>query len=201
MSSTIAAFNKGSLLSCVRSINQLFVSAPGIDVSQPLKFDPEWRITLFTVLLVPLMVFLGFWQMQRAEEKIQLAASFEQQQLRPPAPLVMGLATSDAEALAYLPVHLSGRFRDQQYFLLDNRMNGGNYGNEVVAVFELAGGGLALVNRGWVRADSSRQSLPAVAPVMGDVSLTVHIYVAPGEPYLLADQTLRSRPKQFSLEE
>ena len=27
------------------------------------KFDPEWRITLFTLVLVPVMVGLGFWQL------------------------------------------------------------------------------------------------------------------------------------------
>lgn len=167
-------------------------------MSQGLKFDPEWRITLFTVLLVPVMVFLGSWQLQRADEKVQLAASFEQKQLRPPAPLVMALAGSGPEELAYLPVRLSGRFRQQQYFLLDNRMQGGQYGNEVVAVFELENGATALVNRGWVAADSARLSLPVVEPVTGEVELTGHVYVAPGDPYLLADEALTlGWPKQI----
>ena len=39
-----------------------------------LSFDPEWRTTLFTLVLVPLMTWLGFWQLQRAEEKTVMAA-------------------------------------------------------------------------------------------------------------------------------
>ena len=30
-----------------------------------LHFDLEWRITLFTVVMVPLMFSLGLWQLQR----------------------------------------------------------------------------------------------------------------------------------------
>ena len=45
-----------------------------------LEFDFEWRITLFTLVLLPLLISLGFWQLQRAEEKAQLAAAFELQQ-------------------------------------------------------------------------------------------------------------------------
>jgi surfeit locus 1 family protein len=50
-------------------------------------FDFEWRITLFTLVMAPLMIGLGFWQLQRAEEKATLAASFEQRQQQRPAPL------------------------------------------------------------------------------------------------------------------
>ena len=37
------------------------------------RFEPEWRITLFTLVLVPAMVGLGFWLLQRAGEKAILA--------------------------------------------------------------------------------------------------------------------------------
>ena len=45
-----------------------------------LHFDLEWRITLFTVVMVPLMFSLGLWQLQRADEKAALASSFEERQ-------------------------------------------------------------------------------------------------------------------------
>ena len=37
-----------------------------------LHFDFEWRITVFTAVMVPLMLSLGFWQLQRADEKASL---------------------------------------------------------------------------------------------------------------------------------
>lgn len=160
-------------------------------VTTPFRFDPEWRTTLFAALLVPALAGLGVWQLSRAEEKAALRAAFEAQQARNPARLAQ-LAGAPAEELAYLPVQLSGRFRQNRYFLLDNRMQHGRYGNEVVGVFELDDGGLALVNRGWLPADPARRSLPQVPPVPGQVTIRGQIYVAPGKPYLLQEQKFAS---------
>ncbi|KZX58146.1 hypothetical protein A3709_01370 [Halioglobus sp. HI00S01] len=157
-------------------------------MSGRLEFDFEWRITLFTLLLLPLLISLGFWQMDRAQEKAALAQAFAAKQASPPAPLT-AIDGQSAQALAYLPVSLEGKYRNE-YFLLDNRMQAGKYGNEVLALFELENGELALVNRGWVAADPSRQRLPEVPPAPAAVRLTGHVYVAPGTPYLLADEAL-----------
>lgn len=153
-------------------------------------FDPEWRITLFTLLLVPLMVFLGFWQLQRADDKAALSAAWEQRQQRPPAPLP-GLWGEPEEKLAYLPVELTGTFLQDEYFLLDNRIQDGRFGYEVVGIMRLAGSTrLALVNRGWIAGDPARLERPSVPLVSDSVSLSGHVYVAPGAPYLLAEQDL-----------
>ena len=154
-----------------------------------LEFDFEWRITLFTLLLLPLLISLGFWQLQRADEKALLAAAFERQQAQPPAPLGE-LWTADAATLAYRPVLLEGRYREGQHYLLDNRMLQGKFGNEALTVFELSSGDVALVNRGWLPADASRRKLPQVPETKGEVRLTGHIYVSPGRPYLLADEAI-----------
>ncbi len=154
-----------------------------------LEFDFEWRITLFTLLLLPLLVSLGFWQLQRADGKALLAASFERQQARDPSPLGAVNAQS-ADELAYLPVILSGHYRQGEHFLLDNRMYERKFGNEVLSVFELDNGELALVNRGWLPADPSRQVSPLIPEEAGPVTIRGHVYVSPGEPYLLADEPL-----------
>ena len=155
-----------------------------------LQFDPEWRTTLFTLVLLSLMVFLGFWQIQRAGEKTGLAAAWDERQSRDPAPL-FEVWDEPAAALTYLPVVATGEFLADEYFLLDNRIVGGRFGYEVLGVMRLEGSDrLVLVNRGWVAGDPARLELPAVPPVSGKVELTGHIYVAPGTPYLLAEQIL-----------
>jgi len=161
-------------------------------VSVAFRFDPEWRTTLFALLMVPALAALGVWQLSRAQEKEALGAAFEAQQALPPAPLA-DLAGADPQQLAYRPVRLDGRFRDAQYFLLDNRLQHGRYGNEVIAVFELDGPpGLALVNRGWLPADPARTALPVAPEVPGEVSIRGQVYVPPGQPYLLKEQALPS---------
>ena len=160
------------------------------DDSRNFRFDPEWRLTLFTLVLVPLMTALGFWQLARAEEKAALAEAFESRQKQPPTPLSSAQERAP-EALAYLPVELTGHFREGEYFLLDNRTQGGRFGNEVLGVFELSGSDeLVLVNRGWVPADPARLQWPEVPPVPGRVTLRGHVYVSPGHPYLLAETPL-----------
>ena len=156
------------------------------------QFDPEWRITLFTVVMIPLMIGMGFWQLQRAEEKAALADSFAARQVQPPAPL-SGLWDKPAGSLAYIPVQLTGTFLPDEYFLLDNRINRGRFGYEVLGILRLDEvGAVVLVNRGWIAADSSRRELPVVPPVPGRVTLSGHVYVAPGAPYLLAEQQLEA---------
>lgn len=156
-----------------------------------LTFEPEWRTTLFTLLFVPLMVGLGFWQLQRAEEKAALSASWEQRQAQRPAPPAELLAGPE-QLLPYAPIRLIGQFVPGRYFLLDNRIHQGRFGYEVLGILRLAEhGGVALVNRGWIAGDPARLALPEVPEVNGSVSLQGHVYIAPGTPYLLEDQVLQ----------
>jgi surfeit locus 1 family protein len=153
-----------------------------------LRFDFEWRLALFTVLLVPLMVSLGFWQLHRADEKTALAAAFETRQQQPPATLSR-LWDQPAESLAYAPVGITGHFLPGAYFLLDNQTRDGQVGYEVLSVMQLAdAGGSVLVNRGWLAGGADRQSLPQVPTVDGQVDIVGHVYVAPGAPFLLTEQ-------------
>lgn len=154
-----------------------------------LQFSFEWRITLFTALMLPLLVSLGFWQLSRAEEKTALAQAFEERkQMRPATPAAM--TDLDAKALAYRPAFARGEFLPDRYFLLDNRTRNGRFGYEILHALRLYTGDTILVNRGWIAGDPARQSLPEVPHVSGTVELTGHIYVAPGKPYLLAAQSL-----------
>jgi len=156
-----------------------------------LQFDPEWRLTLFAMVMIPFMVSLGFWQLQRADEKAAMAAAFEARQVQRPAPL-SELWDMPAGSMGYLPVQLSGTFLQEQYFLLDNRMHSGQFGYEVLGILRTESGAAVLVNRGWLAGDPSRRELPQVPQVPGRVALTGYVYVAPGAPYLLAEQELAS---------
>ena len=154
-------------------------------MSGGLRFESDWRTTLFALVLVPALAGLGFWQLSRAEEKAVIAEEFERKRAREPAALA-DLEGAEPGELAYHPVRLTGQFRPE-VFLQDNRLVQGRYGNEVLGVFELTDGGLALVNRGWIVADPARQSLPEAPVVQGPVDITGSVYVAPGAAYTLAE--------------
>jgi surfeit locus 1 family protein len=155
-----------------------------------LKLDLEWRISLITALLLPALLFLGYWQLQRADEKALLASSWQARAEQPPVAL-SELDPGSPQSITYVPVVLRGRFSAEKYFLLDNRIYGGRFGYEVLALFELeASAGSVLVNRGWLAGDASRLTLPAVPAVTDPVRISGHVYVAPGKPYLLSEQVL-----------
>lgn len=158
--------------------------------AQAFRFDPEWRITLFTLVMVPLMAGLGYWQLQRAGDKASLAAAWDQRQQRPPAPLD-SLWEAAPESLAYAPTEFSGSFLADEYLLLDNRVQNGRFGYEVLGIVRLEDSDrVVLVNRGWVAGDPARVELPAVPEVPGRVTVSGHVYVAPGRPFLLGEQVL-----------
>lgn len=156
-----------------------------------LRLDLEWRITALTAVLLPLLIGLGFWQLERAGEKAALAAAFDARSRAAPVPVDQALWRKPPEELAYLPVFASGRFVPGRHLLLDNRIREGRFGYEVVSLLELDNGsGKVLVNRGWLQGDASRLQLPVIPETTGRVEVQGHLYVAPGKPYLLAEQQL-----------
>lgn len=155
-----------------------------------LRFDLEWRTTALTLVLLPLLVGLGFWQLQRAGEKQALAAVFAERRAGPAAPLE-SLWRAPEDQLRYRPVTVRGRYDPERYLLLDNRIRDGRFGYEVVSLLRVDGGERAvLVNRGWVPGDPARRALPRVETPAGEVALAGSVYVPPGEPYLLGEQSL-----------
>ncbi|ARN74066.1 SURF1 family protein [Oceanicoccus sagamiensis] len=161
--------------------------------SKRLQFTPNWRASLLAVLLLPLVVSLGFWQLDRAEEKRQLQALFEQRQMSGP----MALEELDRKAdLRYQPVTLRGEFINEKALLLDNRIYQGRFGYEIITPFRLTGSNtLVMVNRGWLEGDISRRSLPAIKAIKGETTLSGEIYVPQGDVMLLADEAAIGWPR------
>lgn len=152
-----------------------------------LHWQADWRSSLFTFIFLPSFIALGFWQLERADEKRVLQEMYQQRAEQAPVPLesLRGIADS----LAYRRILLRGEFDEERSFLLDNRTHQGRYGFEVLSPFRLSESGrLVLVNRGWVKGDPARRSLPEVPPVPGTLSLVATVYVPPGESLVLSEE-------------
>ena len=166
-----------------------------------LVFDFEWRTTILTVVLLPLLVALGFWQLDRANEKAALAAQNAARDAAEPLALA-DISDLTPEALAYLRVRISGRFLDRPLIFIDNQIRDGRYGHDVVSVFiDEASGQAVLLNRGWVPGDPARRSLPSVETPDVDLELRAQIYVPPGDPYLLQAEVFPELGAQVLVQE
>lgn len=144
-------------------------------------FQPGWASALAVLLLLPVLLSLGFWQLDRARQKAELQAAFAERSRWPPAPLD-GLDTADRNSL-YRRVIATGYYDNGHQVLLDNQLREGQPGYHVLTPLRLADGGAILVNRGWTPLGESRQTLPNIAVTVE--AITVNGWLAqPANPGL-----------------
>ena len=131
-------------------------------------FAPSLLATLLLLPLLALLLWLGSWQLERAADKRALLRAFE---VPSGTPLTLSASSAARQLPRYARVTLSGRYRPQHQFLLDNMTHQGAVGYRVVTPFATADGALVLVDRGWVPLGTSRAALPPVA--VGEDARTV----------------------------
>ncbi|MEE8057424.1 MAG: SURF1 family protein [Pseudomonadales bacterium] len=158
-----------------------------------LQLTPDWRATVLALLLMPVLLSLGFWQLDRAAEKRQLQLLFQQRQANGPVDIEELFAVED---LQYQPVRLRGEFINEKKLFLDNRIYRGRFGYEIMTPFKLAHTQmLVMVNRGWLAGDISRRSLPEINTITGTVELNGEIYVPKSEMLRLSQQQNSGWPR------
>ena len=118
--------------------------------------------TLVYLCLLPVLLALGMWQLDRSEQKralLQLQEHAGATQI-----LKLSSAIEDrADALRYRQVEVSGRYDVAHQFLLDNQISGGKAGYFVLTPLVLTGETKAvLVNRGWIPQNPDRTVLPGL---------------------------------------
>src|SRR5262245_40650445 len=100
---------------------------------------------LAVIVLTPLLIGLGLWQLDRAQQKRDLIAAFEQG--GGPALRLDDALARGADAALYQRVYLDGSYLGTNQFLLDAQTIGeGKIGFDVLTPFVLSGGrGIVLV--------------------------------------------------------
>ncbi|GMG86007.1 hypothetical protein MNKW57_03280 [Biformimicrobium ophioploci] len=125
----------------------------------------NWPVTVFSWLLLPVLVSLGLWQLDRAAQKARQLHAVDTRLAQQPQHIAQ---LRDWQP--YVPVVLEGNFTDETLYL-DNRTRGGRAGYEILQVF-VVDGRRWLVNRGWVAAGRARGQVPAISTPQGQVRLT-----------------------------
>lgn len=146
------------------------------------RWSPGWRMTVFTVLMLPVVVSLGIWQLQRAALKHGYEERYFDRMAEAPRPM-----PRDLDDVEFLRVSLRGVYDPTRYFLVDNQIHQGRPGYWVVALFRTDDGRMWLVNRGWVPAPSLREDLPTVTIPVEPVRITGVLWPDTGLVPLLAE--------------
>lgn len=141
--------------------------------------------TVITVLAIVVMVKLGFWQLERAEQKRQLFSDYEQQKSEDEAIPFAKLKQVSPESDRFRYVEVTGQFLQQPVFFLDNQIEKGIVGYEVIALFQPRANSQTNlpVNMGWLPAPKSRKVLPEVSIPQGMKQLTGFLYFPSDNPF------------------
>lgn len=130
-----------------------------------MDFSPSPWPTIITLAVFGVLVSLGFWQLDRADQKRVLLAEYQAGATT--ALLKLNAGIRSVEGLQYQSASVTGRYDSAHQFLLDNRTHNGMAGYEVLTPLKLMNAGVGvLVNRGWIPLGGRRELLPAV-PVDG----------------------------------
>lgn len=140
----------------------------------------DWRLMVFSGLFLPLLLGLGVWQLERAQEKEVQLDQWQQE--------AGDLSWSQLQAAgleAGQPVGVLGRYGENSW-LLDNRTRDGAPGYEVLTLFYPEQGRPVVVNRGWLQAPRRRDNLPELSRPEGQVNLKGRLSEFPEPPVLKA---------------
>jgi len=130
-----------------------------------------WRrvVVLVAALLASAVTArLGWWQLDRAQQKLELQARITARGSLPPLPQAqLPHSEADAKAQQYRSVQLRGRWLDAMTIYLDNRQMNARQGFFVLTPLLLAPGDAVLVQRGWMPRDFTDRSRLQPLPAQG----------------------------------
>ncbi|MEA3276371.1 MAG: SURF1 family protein [Pseudomonadota bacterium] len=144
-----------------------------------LDFRFRWVPTLLLAVPIPIFMALGFWQLDRAEQKRELTRTLSARSEMPPAQLTQ--MVTDPQALRFRRLVAQGELEPDSQILIENRRHGGRTGFHVVTPLRIGGSDVrVLVNRGWIPAGPDGAPVPAPVPE-GPVTVSgeTHIPLAP----------------------
>jgi cytochrome oxidase assembly protein ShyY1 len=130
-------------------------------------------------------VLLADWQMHRRAEKLAAIALVTGNYDRRPVP-VASLLASPAAAMdpqrQWTKMRATGHYAPAETLLVRNRPADGDFGYLVLVPLRLDGGGVLLVDRGWI-ADGPTAEVPSSVPAPPKGHVTVVARLLPGEPH------------------
>lgn len=148
-----------------------------------------WVVALATLITMSITASLGFWQLDRARQKVELQARMDERATLPALDASTLSNLPNLEDVVHRRVVLRGEWVPNATFFLDNRQMQGRTGFLVVTPLWLQGSEqTVLVQRGWVPRDfQDRTRVPEVPTLKGVVQVSGRLALAPGKLYELGE--------------
>ncbi|GLR71397.1 SURF1 family protein [Agaribacter marinus] len=130
-------------------------------------------VTIVAIICIVIMFLLGFWQLDRKQQKEVRLAQIEKGSQVSPVELI-DVANTPEKYIDYKAEVLG--IATPSLFYVDNKIHEGKAGYHVLQAVN-TDLGYVIVNLGWVNGVSEQRALPVVAPLTGNVVLTGMIAV------------------------
>lgn len=146
-------------------------------------------VTVATVFTMAVTASLGFWQLDRARQKIALQDQIDLRAQLPAWQTTDLMGASDPFEGVHRPVQLRGQWVNEASVFLDNRQMSARNGFILVTPLKLSGSPrVVLVQRGWVPRDfTDRSRVPTIDTPLGEVQLEGRLAPPPGKLYELGE--------------
>lgn len=155
-------------------------------------FKPGIIPTIVFLLILPILLRLGFWQLDRAEEKRALIASFELQNKLGPIYITDKMRADNH--LNYRAAKMTGKYNLEKQIFIDNKINQGKIGVYAMTPFKLKNSEYSiLVNRGWVPMVIDRSSLPEIETPKQTLTLNGKLKINSKKPFTVGKQFQSNR--------
>lgn len=151
------------------------------------RFTPKWSVIFLVSLVLALFLRLGFWQIQRADEKKQMLAAQQRQMSQAPSEW-----SGQGQPEQYQNIKLTGHYL-AQHFLLDNQYQNHQLGFDVLTALQLTNGQVILIDRGWVPAGASREVLPVINTPKGVQTIQGSVYLPSKKQWVLGPNLEQKR--------
>jgi surfeit locus 1 family protein len=133
----------------------------------PWRFAPRLGLSIITLCLLFILVYLGLWQMARAAYKENIF-SVSQQKINNPSIDLKLISEPTLDKDRFTPISIDGVFLNNYTFLLDNQMFNHKLGFRVITPVQAPYlNKWVLVDRGWVPQDKERSKLPTIDTIYG----------------------------------
>tara|TARA_B100000035_G_scaffold210907_1_gene180544 strand:+ start:13929 stop:14666 length:738 start_codon:yes stop_codon:yes gene_type:complete len=130
---------------------------------QKYRFHFTLPLTIAFLIVFSILVKLGFWQLERADQKKNLNESYKLRQAEDVVHLNTHNNISDKELLLWRRVSLNGSFYKEKNLIVDNQIFRHEAGFNVLTPFKIDGTGMTiLINRGWHKNLINREQVPVI---------------------------------------
>lgn len=163
-----------------------------------LHFKIKLAPAVSTAIVLPILMALGFWQLDRAELKQQTLDTYTARTTQAAIKLTANDEPSSIkpEQVQYSHLAVAGRYDVKRSFLIDNRVHQSQIGFYVITPFVIENSNnVILVNRGWIKGKKYRSELPVFDTIAGKISLNGLGYI-PSKNFFAVDN-VKIDPQNF----